>query len=244
MNYHKYIWTLLITIILSFIALPLMAAEKPAVQGKNASQAKPDQQPPVYLKNIIVIAIDDWPEKYVNDGTMPRVSGLGQEGIRGKVLDIAPLKGEKNNLDILFGSLPDLYKESQRLSMLIDSDDNKNTVNNKYNYIFALDAAERTNPEKIFKTVTENFSKLNPYFTLVNMASPQGSEADKTKFFRQVDSGIGRLMASLQEKGNYHNTMLVILGKTSVHSSTPGTSALKDDPPLYPLILRGPNLLN
>lgn len=242
MQYHKYIVALVLTVLLNFSLAPPVAAEK-ATDPVNNNPKVNQEETPAYLKNIIVISIDDWNQKYFQQGTMPRLVGFSQEGLRGKVLDY-PGKAYlgKQQQKRLIGDIPDLYRTSQRLSMLVDAKDIQSTVDGKFNYIFSPDNTDRDNPDKIIRTVTDNFSKLNPYFTLVTLTSPRGTEQEKTTYFRKLDTAVGGLLAMLHEKGIYDNTMLVILGKNS-DQSTKADPLPEQKPPVYPLIMKGPNLV-
>jgi hypothetical protein len=74
------------------------------------------------------------------------------------------------------------------------------------------------------------------------LSGPKGTDQERTTFFRKLDSAVGGLLAMLHEKGIYDNTMIVIIGKSS---DQPTKSGVTPDvkPPIYPLIMKGPNLL-
>lgn len=241
MKYYKYIVALVLTVLLNCSLAPPVAAEQISNPGKSNPKTT-QEKTPVYMKNIIVIVVDDWQQKYFKEGIMPRLVGLSQEGLKGKVIDYPRTADTKQRQNRLIGDLPDLYRNSQRVSMLVDAKDGQSLVEGKFNYIFSQDNADRSNPDKVMRSVTDNFSKLNPFLTLVTLTCPKGTEQARTTFFRNVDTAVGGLLAMLHEKGIYDNTMIVLLGKTPDQPIN-ASSSLESKPPVYPLIMRGPNLL-
>ncbi|HEX3032807.1 MAG TPA: hypothetical protein VHS59_11305 [Bacillota bacterium] len=243
MRYQKLI-LLLLMCIFCLSTKPVCAAPQGQSGGAQGKQGAKIVEPQPYIKHVIIMAIDDLEEKYFNPGVMPRLYGLSQEGIAGRTIDINPVKEPMPQEKLIIRELPEVYRTSQRKSMLVEGRIRDPWGVGSFNYIFSSDSKEKVSPKTVLSTAAEQFTANQPYLTYITLGNPPKSKLSDQQFFKQADEAFGNLLVMLQDKALYNYTLFVITGRRSLDSWNQVITKGKDSPLVYPLVLRGPNLYN